>query len=324
MRRILLIALLLLLGLLPLKAQDFSLADILIQSASAESAELTLLLFAISEADPALLTRLSVPDANLTILAPSDEAFVEFMRTYNLSLSDLVANPVMLNEIVRYHILDDKLSSAEISAGESLTTLLPDNTILVTIQRNNVRLNASSQIVRDGFEANNGILHLIDEVLLPQTALNSLLGIANTPEVANRTIVEILQSREELSTFALALERNGLLETLSDTSQNFTLFAPTNAAFEALELSTENLTVEMLLYHAFDNALDSSDFVNQPTMTTLQGAEIEVTMTEEGLLLNGTALVLEANIVASNGVLHIIDEVLLIPAEATPEATEGS
>jgi uncharacterized surface protein with fasciclin (FAS1) repeats len=185
MRRILLLALLLLPGLLPLKAQDFSLADILIQSASAQNAELTLLLFAIGEADPDLLTTLNAPDANLTILAPTDEAFIDFMRTYSLSLSDLVANPQMLNEIVRYHILDEKLSNAEIAASESLITLLPDNLIEVSIQRNNLRLNTSSQIVRDGFEANNGILHLIDEVLLPEAVeavLNSVQGVEATAE----------------------------------------------------------------------------------------------------------------------------------------------
>jgi transforming growth factor-beta-induced protein len=327
MRRFLLLVLLLMIALLPLQAQDFSLADILIDSASAEDAELTLLLFVIGEADPALLSSLSDPDANLTILAPSDDAFVEFMASHDLSLSDLVANADLLNDIVYYHILDEKLSSAEIASRENLATLLPNNTIQVSISRNNVRLNRTGQILRDGFEANNGILHLIDEVLLPPDVLNSLNGVEATPEATeavSQNIVEILQSREDLSTLTLALQQNGLLETLSDSNENFTLFAPTNAAFETAGLSADDMTVESLLYHAFDNVFSAEDFANQTTVTSLQGADIQIEATEAALQLNGAALVIEADIQASNGLLHVIDSVLNIPSEATPEATEGS
>jgi transforming growth factor-beta-induced protein len=331
MRRFLLLVLLLMIALLPLQAQDFSLADILIDSASAEDAELTLLLFVIGEADPALLSSLSDPDANLTILAPSDDAFVEFMASHDLTLSDLAANAELLNDIVYYHILDEKLSSAEIASRENLATLLPNNTIQVSISRNNVRLNRTGQILRDGFEANNGILHLIDEVLLPPDVLNSLNGVEATPEAteaASQNIVEILQSREDLSILTLALQQNGLLETLSDSNENFTLFAPINAAFEAADLSAENMTVESLLYHAFDNPLRMEDFLNLSStgssITTLQGADLQYAFIAGGMELNGKAIVLETDIQASNGVIHTIDYVLSIPAEATPEATEGS
>jgi transforming growth factor-beta-induced protein len=331
MRRFLLLVLVLIITFLPLQAQDFSLADILIDSASAEEAELTLLLFVIGEADPALLSSLSDPNANLTILAPSDQAFVDFMVSHNLSLSDLAANTELLNDIVYYHILDEKLSSAEIAARENLATLLPNTTIEVSISRNNVRLNRTGQILRDGFEANNGILHLIDEVLLPPNVLNQLNGVEATPEAteaASQNIVEILQSREDLSTLSLALQQNGLLETLSDSNENFTLFAPTNAAFEEAGLSADDMTVESLLYHAFDNPLLIEEFLSltrtNDHMTTLQGADVIIRWTADGMQLNFSAHLLQEDILASNGILHIIDSVLTIPAEATPEATEGS
>src|SRR5688572_22022322 len=102
MRRLLLMVLLFFLLLLPVKAQDFSLADILSQSASADNAELTILLFALGQADTALVQQLNDPNANLTILAPSDAAFIEFLSANELSLRDLVENPLLLNALVRY------------------------------------------------------------------------------------------------------------------------------------------------------------------------------------------------------------------------------
>jgi transforming growth factor-beta-induced protein len=308
MRRLSLLLLILLLAILPLSAQDFSLANIITQSASASDAEFTILLFALGASDSSLLEQLSDPNSNLTMLAPSDNAFVEFLAKYQLSLSDLLSRPIILNQLVRYHILNDSLSSSEISAAESLDTLLANNSIAVSMQRNTIRLNETTQIVRDGFAANNGILHLIDEVLVPPSLLASL-----NHEGADRTIAEFLQSRADLSFLAAALEQNGLLETFSDASGNFTLFAPNNAAFEALGLSADTISGDVLLYHALELEADSNALLAAASFPSLQGANIQSSYRDGNIFLNEQAFVVELDIQTRNGIVHVINQVLSVP-----------
>lgn len=308
MRRLSLLLFILLLGVLPLSAQNFSLADLLSQSASAENSEFKILLFAVGQADDSLYQQLRDPNSNLTLLAPSDAAFVEFLTKYQLSLSDLLARPILLNQLVRYHILNDSLSASEILAVESIDTLLVNNSIAVSTQRNTVRLNTTSQIVRDGFAANNGILHLIDEVLVPPSLLASLNHAG-----ADMTVAEVLQSRNDLSFLAAALEQNGLMDTFSDASGNFTLFAPNNAAFEASGLSADTIGGDVLLYHGLELQADSNALMETGTFISLQGATIQAVYSDGNILLNEQIFVIELDIQTENGIIHVINQVLAIP-----------
>lgn len=140
------------------------------------------------------------------------------------------------------------------------------------------------------------------------------------------TIWEYISTNPDFSTLVTAVEAIGLVDTLN-TTDGITLFAPTNAAFEALPAGTlDELLADaaalqtVLTYHGLPfevrtNVLEMAGFVR-----TLQGEEIAVSVEDGAILLNGTARITTANVNATNGVVHIIDSVLL-PPSMQPEAT---
>jgi transforming growth factor-beta-induced protein len=173
MRRFVLLIVLLLLTL-PIQAQnlqEFSIADILLQSASAEEAEFTILLFVISEVDFELLDALGRTDNEWTVFAPSDAAFIAFMEANNLSVADLIEKQDLLRDILNYHIIEGVLSYADLAELEELETRLADNMITLTFE-DNLLLNDSSEIIVENVAANNGAIHVLDRVLLPPNALD--------------------------------------------------------------------------------------------------------------------------------------------------------
>ena len=133
----------------------------------------------------------------------------------------------------------------------------------------------------------------------------------------NQNIVQIAQSTPTLSTLTSAIVSAGLVQTLSGPGP-FTVFAPTNAAFEKMDpatlntiISTPSLLTALLQYHVVDGDVLSTDLSNGPVETFLSGQNIEVMVSSAGVTLNGTSNVTDADVIASNGVIHIIDEVLI-------------
>jgi uncharacterized surface protein with fasciclin (FAS1) repeats len=144
------------------------------------------------------------------------------------------------------------------------------------------------------------------------------------------TIVEIAQSNEDLSTLVTAVTEAGLVETLSGEGP-FTVFAPTNAAFEALPEGTldqlladpEGALTDVLQLHVISGEVDSAAAAEAAggTVETL-GGPISVEMEGENLVVGG-ATVVQADIQASNGVIHVIDSVITEPASAAPPAPDA-
>jgi len=191
---------------------------------------------------------------------------------------------------------------------------------------------------------------------LPETELAAngnyliaAIGTVDAPQVVTTvsqqadSIVDVLNSDGRFTTLLAAVEAAGLTETL-DTGGPFTVFAPSDGAF-ATALETLGLTAEELLadtdtlttiltYHVVDGAVTAEDAVAAGTATTLQGEAISIEQGAVSVVLNGTANVTRTNIEASNGIVHIVNEVLLPPSvaealglvapvpEATVEATE--
>ncbi len=134
------------------------------------------------------------------------------------------------------------------------------------------------------------------------------------------TIVDVAAGNPDFSTLVAAVEAAGLLETLSGTGP-FTVFAPTNEAFEALPAGVldtlllpenkETLT-KVLTYHVVPGEV-TSDLVTAGDVATVEGSTIAIT-TDGGVQINGTTTVTAVDVEASNGVIHVIDAVL-IPAE---------
>jgi uncharacterized surface protein with fasciclin (FAS1) repeats len=136
----------------------------------------------------------------------------------------------------------------------------------------------------------------------------------------DRNIVELAVGTESLSTLVAAVTAGGLVETLSGTGP-FTVFAPTNEAFANLPAGTLDMLlkpenkdklVAVLTYHVVAGTVKSTDLKNKMKAKTVQGESIKVDL-KKGVKIN-TATVTAADIMASNGVVHVIDQVILPPS----------
>ncbi len=147
--------------------------------------------------------------------------------------------------------------------------------------------------------------------------------MASTPTAPERTILQIAASDTSFKTLAAAVTAAGLASTLADTTAQFTVFAPTDAAFAKLPAGTvENLLKDptgtlkdILLYHVVAGKVESPAVVTLSKATTVNGADVTVEVRDGKVYLNGTTMVTTVDIQAKNGVIHVIDAVLLPPAK---------
>jgi len=134
------------------------------------------------------------------------------------------------------------------------------------------------------------------------------------------TIVDIASSNPDFSTLVAAVKAADLVDTLSGPGP-FTVFAPTNEAFAALGQDTINsvlankeLLTSILTYHVVSGDVMAADVVNLPSAKTVEGADIRITVKDGKVYLNDTIQVVTTDIEASNGVIHVINGVLMPPA----------
>lgn len=236
-----------------------------------------------------------------TVFAPTDAAFAALPDG---TIETLLADPTgTLAQILLYHVVGGQALSTDLSDGQTITTLLGED-ITVTIGMNGVMINNATVVVAD-ITATNGVVHVINAVLLPPA-----------PQPTT-TVVDVIVNSDVHNTLEAAVVAAGLVETLSGTGP-FTVFAPTDAAFAALPAGTvETLLADptgtltdILLYHVVGAEALSTDLTNGQTVTTLLGQNVTVTINADGVFINN-AQVTVADIVTDNGVIHVIDAVLL-------------
>ncbi len=157
--------------------------------------------------------------------------------------------------------------------------------------------------------------------------LGAIFGFAPSVGAQEQNIVEIAQGDENLSTLVTAVSEAGLVDTLSGDGP-FTVFAPTNAAFEALPAGTldalladpSGALTDVLQLHVISGEVDSAAAIAAAgTNVDTLGGPVAVELRGEDLFVGG-AQVVTADIQASNGVIHVIDAVIAEPASATPAA----
>jgi uncharacterized surface protein with fasciclin (FAS1) repeats len=234
----------------------------------------------------------------LTVFAPTDEAFAALPDGV---LDALLEDPEELAAVLTYHVVPGAIASSAIEDGARVDTLL-GAWLMAGVSDAGVSIGEASVIAADVM-ADNGVIHVIDQVLIPPA-----------------TIAEIAASNPEFSTLVTAVEAAGLVETLSGPGQ-FTVFAPTNAAFDALPEGaleslledTEALT-NVLLYHVIGSREPASSVVEASAFEMLSGQMAPVELVDAEVSIAG-ARVVTADIVARNGVIHVIDSVMLPPAE---------
>ncbi|MCA6073460.1 fasciclin domain-containing protein [Fulvivirga sedimenti] len=234
----------------------------------------------------------------LTVLAPTDDAFFALGIT-----PENVGSIPNLREILLYHVLEGKVRARDLEEG--YVTSLNGASIRVSLE-NGVFFN-ESEVIRADKRALNGIVHVIDQVLLP----TSLLDLVN--------------GNENFSILKTAIETAGLESALSNPAAGLTVFAPTNDAFvsllEELNLTAAQLLANpdlttILLYHVFNGEVFSTDLSNGLNVDMLAGGSITFDLTGAPSIIDGAGRTIPLNtglldIRATNGVVHVIDRVLL-------------
>lgn len=267
----------------------------IVDIASADT-NFSILVAALKKADLASTLEGSGP---FTVFAPTNAAFTSLLADLGVSgLDDLSAET--LKPILLYHVLGAKVMSNGLADGYvSTLSSGPDQAkISLGIDKQNVKLNGSSSVTAADITASNGVIHVIDKVLLPPT------------------VVGIAISNPAFSILVEAAVKADLAGTLSGTGP-FTVFAPTNTAFQALfsalgvsgiaDLTREQLT-PILLYHVVSGNVRSSQLMSGDVSTLNGSLSVSV---GSSVKLNGTTSVVLADVQGTNGVVHVIDQVLL-------------
>jgi len=374
-----------------------------------------------------------------TVFAPTDDAFQAMLTATNMTAGDLLDNPDLAN-ILKYHVVSGKVTADDLQAFKSqdnpdviiVPTLDGDKTITITFAADGtITLNGTAKVTLKNVEASNGIIHVIDAVLMPPTdatpeatmaimatteataemtaaATEAMTEVAmvpttmaatteaspeatmaimatteataemtiaategvSTPEptmaptteatiemtatteataemtpaatVELGTIIEVAKADGHFTTLLAALDKADLTDTLNGTGP-FTVFAPTDEAFQAL-LTATNMTAGDLLdnpdlakileYHVVKGkfAVEDIQALHNPNSTdallipTLDDDKfLTIRFGDDGTItINDTAKLTLTNIQASNGVIHVIDAMLMPPTDATAEAAAAA
>ncbi|MBX2838443.1 MAG: fasciclin domain-containing protein [Gammaproteobacteria bacterium] len=264
-------------------------------------------------------TVLADENATFTVFAPTNEAFEKLgQETINALLGDTDT----LRNILLYHVVADAAVDAQtaVSLSGSLVEAANGDDISVNTVGDSLFINDSEVIATD-ILASNGIIHVIDTVLLPPN---------NTDPVHTSNIVETAAAAGDFKTLSAALVATGLDATLADEDQEFTVFAPTDSAFEALGqdtidglLADPDALSSILLYHVLSGAVDSTTAISLAgnTVSTINGADIELSLRDGSLFVNDSR-VITTDIIASNGIIHVLDAVLIPPANEPPKGDD--
>ncbi len=316
------------------KIENDAMATI-VETAQATDA-LSNLVGALVQADAGLVETLS-SDGPFTVFAPTNDAFVALLDAlgddYNsLEDFDTQAEKDLLRDILLYHVVTSKVLSTDLAEGD-VPTAYTDNSVQVIASGGTFVIGDASEtdanITAVDIEASNGVVHLIDKVLLPQAAIDFVMSLGEEEEMESN-IVELAQSVDDLSLLVDALIQAdaGLVDVLSGDGP-FTVFAPTNAAFAALldvlgddynsieDFDTDEekaLLAKVLTYHVVGAQALSTDLSDGQMIATVQGEDVTVSLDGGVFIGDATdteAQVVTADVMASNGVVHVIDKVLL-------------
>lgn len=293
-------------------------------------------------------------DGPFTVFAPTDAAFEDAFEALGLTADELLANTQLLTDILTYHVLTQAADSQLVTTldGQSVETLNGQG-VGISVGGGVVMVN-QAEVVSADLEASNGIVHVINAVLLPpdiagalgvggegaeSTTTTTVAAPTTTQPEAGTTITDIVAGNENFSTLLAAVEAAGLSDALSDPDARVTVFAPTNGAFEtaleALGITADDLLADVdgltdiLLYHVLGDVVTSGDIIavgtEEVTVETLLPSpdgsdsfvELTIVIGDAGDILfrDQEAMVVGADVEASNGIIHIIDGVLLPPSD---------
>ena len=235
-----------------------------------------------------------------TVFAPSDEAFAKLPKG---TLEELLKpeNKARLQSILKFHVISGEVLAKDVKTMSVAT--LDGQRIDIVVKDGKVTLDKNVNVVTPDIIATNGVIHVIDNVLIP----------------THKDVVQVAVDNGNFKTLAKLLTAAGLVDTLKGDGP-FTVFAPTDAAFAKLPKETvesllkpegKELLTKILTYHVVAGSRIFSDAAAKgANVSTIQGQEIK-TMSKDGKVFVNDATVTTADIDARNGVIHVIDTVLM-------------
>lgn len=249
-----------------------------------------------------------------TVFAPNDAAFDKLPQE---SLDDLLKpeNKKKLQTILTYHVVPGRITAQEIRNTQTVQTVQGESLDIATAD-DKVTINGANVLQTD-IEASNGLIHVVDTVLMPPSARED----ASAEAGRGKTIVEIAKGDQNFSTLVAALDAAGLADDLKGEGP-FTVFAPTNKAFDQLGQRQVNKLLmpsnreslqKILTYHVVSGEMKAGQLQQTETVETLSGDSLIISTKGEQAFVNN-ATILQTDVQASNGVIHVIDRVM-IPAD---------
>lgn len=243
-----------------------------------------------------------------TVFAPDNEAFNASGVTSSV-IQELSSD--QLKEILLYHTLSSKVNSASIQTGSNIAVETANgDDVYITKNSNGVFVNGW-KVKQADIMASNGVIHSLERVLMP--AAGNLVEVAQANANLSYLVAAVLRASQGTTNVAQVLTSAG----------PFTVFAPTNQAFinagfptiAAIEAADPNTLASILTYHVLSARAFSSDLTNGQSLTTVNGGTLSValgtTATIKGKANTTASTITSVNIMASNGVVHLIDQVLL-------------
>jgi uncharacterized surface protein with fasciclin (FAS1) repeats len=246
--------------------------------------------------------------SSFTVFAPTDEAFALLGQD---TINALLADTDTLSDILTYHVISGEVNAtAAIASAGTTVAMVNGDSVGLSLDGGNLLVNTATVTITD-IQADNGIIHVVDAVLLPP---------ADKGE-PTMNIVETAVAAGNFTTLVAALQAANLDSALADETKTYTVFAPTDAAFAligtetiaALLADTDALT-SILLQHVIDSEVSSvrAYSLNGMTAKTLSGAEITIAINSiaDSLIFGGANITVK-DIYTTNGVIHVIDMVVV-------------
>jgi uncharacterized surface protein with fasciclin (FAS1) repeats len=241
-------------------------------------------------------------EGSFTVFAPTDQAFTDLLTALDIDAATLLGVE-NLSDILLYHVLDGAYYASDVVANAPFSMAsLEGSDVNFTVMDGKAYIN-DVEIITTDILTSNGVIHVIEEVILP---LNN--------------IVETAEAAGSFTTLLAALDQAGLSATLEGEG-SFTVFAPTDQAFTdlatSLSLTLEDILAlsnldQILLFHVIDGIYYSTDVINATpiSIASMQTTNLDFTLMNQMIYVNGVEVV-KADILTTNGIIHVIGEVLL-------------
>ena len=263
------------------------------------------------------------PPEGYTVFAPVDSAWADVAPD---TLAALLAEPLgRLRDVLRGHLVVGALRAADLVDGQALVSYAGDS-LAVTVDSSGAVTVGGARVTVADVATTTGVLHFVDGVLFPPAAPADSMSGADTAT----SVVDVIAGRDDLTTLATAIETAALVGALDDSTATFTVFAPADSAFAALPagalddlLDDPNELAGLLRYHVVAGALAAADLTDGMRLATLQGDSLTVTVTSAGVFVDSAAVTVP-DLAADNGVVHVIDGVLMpaMPADTSDGGEE--